>query len=462
MASQEWELARRLATPEERGQTDLVRWLERPIAATDKRAITERYEALRILFGTMGPPAAHRLHQRMTDQRDPLGEFARLELAEWHRQQLISLLASRARGFDRGVMIRGTTPPPDPPKPSKDNIITGRPPYIPPPISAPKPPQPIPKPPTPLSTPTPPKFDPKTIYVNIDPAAESWLASSLSGMAKMAGVGLSMLMAVIPAGVLEKAVQAAWLVYQLERLPAKALLGLAGEMATETIAVWVLENKMGIPVSKILNLNLLEKNFIGLDLLAPELPVSVKTYGVLSAKTGEALEKYLLSKYKNDAMYLFDTNHTLHIRYQEKVANRLLKHRDTLKQRGVWSSSLSGDVDTKRMADFVRNKSIMMMPADHVEMVRRRMALEYFTQYQEGKLPGFKPGLPDEVIAPQISELVSRRFVSSGLRTSDYRAIADVAGRLPEARDAVAKRGKKNWPKEWGNPPTWTGTVMRP
>lgn len=462
MFERKWELARRLASPENQGQVDFINWLEQPIAATDARAIVERYESLRVLFGTMGPTAAHRLHERMTDKLDPLGDFARLELAEWHRQQLISLLASRAKGFDRGTTHRGTTPPPVPPKPPVDSdIITGRPRNVVPPIlvpNVPPPPKP-PKPPKPPEGGTPPKLDPKSLYVNIDPNAENWLASSLSGVAKMAGVGISILMAVIPAGILEKAIQAAWLVYQLERLPAKALLGLAGEMAAETIAVWVLETKMGIPASRILNLNLLQKNFTGLDLLAPELPISVKTFGVLTKVTGDALEKYVLGGYKNAARYLFDTNHVLHIRYQEKIANQLLRHKEALKQRGVWSSSLSAGVKTKEMAEFVRNKGIMMVPEDHVAMVRREMAVEYFTQYQEGKLPGFAPNLADEVIAPQISALVSRRFVSSGLRTSDYRAIVDVAARLPEARDAVVNRGKRSWPKEWGTPPTWTGTI---
>ena len=457
--SREWELARRLATPEDPAQKELVAWLEKPIAATDKAAIIERYEALRGLFGTMAPAVAHRMHERLTDRLDPLGEFTRLELADWHREQLISLAATRARGFDPSTTVHGgqTVAPPSGP------VIAGRPaPYKPPPPQSTVPPSP-PKKPAPPPQPqggTPPKVDPKTIYVNIDPSTPGWLATSLHSMAMMAGAGISVLMAVIPPVVLEKAVQAAWLVYQLENLEARALAGAAGEAAAKAIARWVLETKLGIPASRLIDLNLVQPSFIGLDYLAPELPISVKTYAVVSQLTGDALEKYVLSKIKNDAMYLFDTNHVLHIRYQEKIGARLLAIKDKLGQ--SWPTHLGPSPDAKKFAQWIRDKGVMMLPDDHVAMVRRHMAKEYFIQYQEGKLPGFPKNLTDQQIAPMVSDLAARRFISSGLKTTDYRAMADVASRLPEARDAVVRRGKKYWPADWGAPPTWTGSIHTP
>jgi hypothetical protein len=101
-----------------------------------------------------------------------------------------------------------------------------------------------------------------------------------------------------------------------------------------------------------------------------------------------------------------------------------------------------------------------MLNDDHVVMSRNHMAKEYFMQYGKGMLlPGFPKNLTDPQAARMASDLAARRIISSGLKTSDYRAIEEVAKRLPQARDALAKRGKKSWPADWGPPPSWTNSI---
>jgi hypothetical protein len=185
--------------------------------------------------------------------------------------------------------------------------------------------------------------------------------------------------------------------------------------------------------------------------------------GVLSSKTGEALEDYLASEYKKYATLLFDANHILHTRSQEKIGAQLLQHRDVLERLGIWPASLPANASARAVAAWVVDNAIMMIPDDHVGMVRSHMGFEYWEQYRKGAQVGrLKPGLDKLQVAPLISELVARRFISSGLKVSDYQAMADVAGRLPAARDAVVKRGHtRPWPKEWGEPPRWTRTIAR-
>jgi len=472
MPSREWETARRLASPESQDQTEFVRLLALPIDAHDRSGVVTRYNEMRALFGRLYPASAQRMHQRMVTPNDPLGDLAKLELARWHRNELLSLAQARGKELDRGAIDRGTTPLPPEPRRKKDPepIIGGVPaPKRPDPIQVipPTPTQVVPLPPptkttprTPvvIDAPTAPKLTPTTLYVSIkDPTTPGWLERSLNGVAKIAGFALSALVAMVPAQTLERAAQAAWLVFQLRKLTPAQLVGLAGEMAAEAMAVWVLESKMGIPASKIFNLNTLAKNFPGLDLLAPNLPISVKTYGVLSKKAGEALSRQLMSKYKGDAMKLFDVNHVLHRRYQRKVASRLLAKRSELTKAGVWPSYLSGSKVTEdQVAKYVRDHGVMMVPANHVGIVHMTMGQTYFEQYKQNLLPELKAGLSDQQVAKEIQSLLHRRFISSGLMSTDYRALADVAQRLPSARDSVIGGRSKPWPSDWGEPPTWT------
>jgi len=452
------EVVRRLSSPEDAAQRELVRQLDLPIASTDTAKIVKRYDELRIQFGMMSPSVAKRMHKRLTDSLDPLADFMRLELADWHRQELIKLAEARAQASS------GTVAPPREPSPPqrKGPPITGRPPYVPPPIVVPRGTTPPPVTPVrPPHAPTAPRFDPKSLVVKLDSNTESWLANSLTGVAKMAGVGLSILTAAIPAGILEKAAEAAWLVYQFERLSARALLGLAGERAAREIAIWMLEKKLGIPASAIFDLNLIAKNFPGLDLIAPDLPVSVKTFGILSELTGEAYRKSVFKSYKAAAVKLFDPNHMLDRRYQEKVAKRLLASEKRLRDEGVWPSSLGPSPTPADFVKWIHDKGIILIPDDHVQLVRQGMGQEYFILYQQGKLPAIAPGLPDNVAAERISSLIMRRFQSSGLKSTDYRLLGDVASRLPMAPNALTRR-KPAWLSTWGQPPSWTGRAVKP
>jgi len=473
------EVARRLSAPEDAAQKELVRQLELPIAASDKRAIVERYDALRVMFGTMGPIVAKRMHERLTDKNDPLGDFMRLELADWHRAELIALAATRAKAGGSSPPPRpqpsGTVPPHQKPPPPRTITV--------PTPTGPQPPhggtpQPTPQPRPPVVAPSGPSLpQPKNIIIRIDPTTPSWLANALSGVATMAGVGLSSLAAVVPAWVWEEAAQAAFWVFRLEGGTARALIGLAGERAAVQVAKWFLANKLGVDPGLIFNLNelLKRKNFPGLDLMGPRLLASVKTYGVDTSKTGKELTDYLISRYRNEANFLFndfdDRGHAdaRYKKYQRKIAETIIQYKkvsdhpdpkDPLsvaraaRFRPAWHKALGVDPSVDQIIRVIRDEAVMVVPDDHVQLVRWTKGRDYFIQYQMGQLPGFKSGLTDNEVAPLISDLVIRRFVSSGLKTSDYRMLADVARRLPNTNPLT--RPKPGWLSTWGQPPPWT------
>jgi hypothetical protein len=472
--SRQWETARRNASPENAVETEFVRLLSLPVDAKDRPGIVTRYNDMRNLFGRMYPATAQRMHTRMTAPNDPLGDFARYELADWHRKELLSLAQARGRELDRGMLDRATVQPPPPePRPQRlppppiggvpprriDPIEVTRP-KPPPEDSTRKPPKKITDPRIPIQVPTLPKFESKSLYVSFkDLQGRSWLEKSLNGIASASGFVISTVMSVVPGAALEKIVVAAWMAYQLSKLTPTGLVGVLGEFAAEQAAVWVLESKMGIPAAKIFRLNGIAKNFPGLDLMTSRMPISVKTYGVIVSKaTGEVRTRRLMSRYKVDALKLFDTNHSLHVSYQNKVADRLLKHRDQLAKSGAWPASLSGPKVTRdQVAKYVRDHGVMMVPEDHVGIVHMAMGRTYFEQYKQGLLPGFKAGLSDKQVAADIHALLKRRFISSGLTSSDYRAVAEVARTIPGARS----NPRRPWPAEWGTPPEWSTQAMK-
>ena len=281
-----------------------------------------------------------------------------------------------------------------------------------------------------------------------------WLKDSLSGVAKMAGIAISGLVWAIPAPVLEKAIEAAWLVFQLENLSPNSLVGKAGERAARVIAKWALE-KAGVS-GNVFDVNILQKNFPGFDLLTSLRPYSVKTYNVLGQDINKAK-----SNYKRDILRIIGS-HPADRGYRERVAAAMLRWRTELTKAGVWPTSLSGNVTKDQLVKFIR-ETVFLFPEDHVITMRGQMGAELFGMYKQGQsIPGIAAGLGDNDVAPLISKFVIERIQSSGLKTTDLRLMVDVARRLPDARDAVVKRGVKNWPATWGTPPTWTGSVHRP
>jgi outer membrane protein OmpA-like peptidoglycan-associated protein len=282
-----------------------------------------------------------------------------------------------------------------------------------------------------------------------------WLKDALSGVAQMAGIAISGLIAAIPASVLEEAIEAAWLVFQLEKLPANSLVGTAGERAAQVIAKWALE-RAGVS-GKVFDVNTLRKNFPGIDLLTTSRPYSVKTYGVFA----QSLDN-VKSSYKQDILKIISPERR-HFLYQERVANALLGARAQLTTAGVWPASLSGAVTKEQVFKYIRDTTVFMFPADHFMVMRGHMGAELFGMYKKGlAIPGIPAGLADNDVAPRISKFIVERIQSSGVKSTDLRLMVDVARRLPDARDAVVRRGVKKWPAAWGTPPAWTGSVHRP
>lgn len=318
-------------------------------------------------------------------------------------------------------------------------------------------PVPVPKPITitPTMPPTLPRPYNVTVHSFTDPSIPEWIKTGISGVAKIANVGISAGMSILPALVLEKAIRHA---FELRRLARNTWVGLAGELAAEMVAEWFLSKSGG---GKVFNLNSIRKNYIGLDLITSREPISVKVYGIRSKFTGAELEKQLASRYKKDVLKLIGS-HDLDKRFQKKIAVRLIKDRDIIQKAGVSPTALSGVVTPDKpdnVIKFIRENSVLGVPDDHVQLIHRNVGNHLLEMYKKGGLPGIQVGLSDNAAAPLISKMLSERVRSIGIKSTDIQLLLDVAERLPSARDTVIRGGKRNWPSSWGTPPTWTSVT---
>jgi len=457
--SNEWQSAYRRSRPEDDLQRELVRLLAQRIAAGDADRITARANELRALFGSAEGSAGLRLYGRLTSPEDALGQLYRLELMTQFRESLISDLEQRLNAAAPPAPSR--QPPPGPRSPAN---LPPQPPSQTPPPEIPQPPQPPEPPPEWPPITKPPRWrraPPGTQVLPRDPGFKdrrmpAWIRRALSGAANLLGITLSGAILVMPFTRLEKALKMAWLALQLRNLTAKQLIGLAGEWAANSVAEWIVQ-KLG--VSNVFDLNRLARNFPGFDLLAENLPISVKTYGVLSNLTGVELEKSLRSRYKNDFLKLVDDS-ALPERYQRRIALKLLRYRTRLVQEGVWPASFGNDPDIDDIVEWIRDKAVLMVPADHLMLTRKYTGTELWQRHLSGRL-SWTDGLGNREAAKKVSNFLAKRILSMGIRSTDLKVLLDVAKRLPQARGTVVRgRPQRSWPGDWGEPPTWTSTML--
>ena len=156
-----------------------------------------------------------------------------------------------------------------------------------------------------------------------------WIKTVLATGATALGIVYSGSMWAVRGVTLRKALDAAWLVFQIEEGDLKALVGLAGEAGLEA----VLPDVLGIDASAVLNLNDVSSNFPILDLISSRGVYSVKTYGIVSTKVGPDLLDQIVSKYKNDFFeMIFDQG-----RRDQRMDQReryLFDHQTDLRSRG--------------------------------------------------------------------------------------------------------------------------------
>jgi len=167
---------------------------------------------------------------------------------------------------------------------------------------------------------------------------------------------------------LARALDAAWLVFQLEQGGLKMVVGLAGE----AVAQEILTRVIGADAAKIFNLNGLVKDFPVLDLIAPTGVYSVKTRGLLSGKVGAALDSALIQEYTQDLVDLAVGNHPKAKAKLTKSASLLFNNRSVLQKRGSWPTGLN----PRSIADveqYIRDKTILLVPDNHVQLLKQNI-----------------------------------------------------------------------------------------
>lgn len=286
----------------------------------------------------------------------------------------------------------------------------------------------------------------------------SWLWDGLKGVAAMGSTFVSTALAAVPTPVLEKAVFGAWALFQLRNLTPTMALGLAGEKAAQVLAEWAL-GKAGINPDLLFDLNSIRKNFPGFDFIHPTSGISVKAYGVVGKKLiGEALEKQVILKYREQLAKLVGNSY-LDRRYQLKIAKAMLQNRGTMGR--SWPTALAGNVTEEAVAEWIRNNSQIMIPSDHVPYLNKYEGTRLYNEYKKGGLPGIPANLPLKEATSRINDLVVSRIKPLGIRTDDLKLILELADRLPSLQNSVITGGKRNWPSNWGTPPTWSGQVLK-
>lgn len=457
--------------PTDEHQRTFVRFLAEPIAAGERSRIVDRARRLQQLVTGLSPPAARAMLGRLQDPADPMARLFKLELATWHRNRLVSELQAVAlaeeRGtkpHDRGVELPEAAPPPTPPPPVPEPPKPPKPPK-------PEPPEPEPPEPEPPEPPEPGGGDEEgpSIWDRLTDKAFDVgraLRDSIGPAVGVGAVGVGVvftadrLLRAVPEYVLAEALQKAFNHLARSSLnrpnEVDSAVGRAGEIAADHIARWKLRNSPG----GFLDLNALRSNFPVADYFVEDEFVSVKTRGIRSIRPDPQApaaahiewERRLGQSYALDLFNVIRDDHSKWVGKREKAAQAILDNLGDLRLRGLLVSELTGDPDLADAVEFVRRKTVVMVPADHVAIARDQAGRSLARRYLAGELDvlGIPQGLPLEQVAPQISEIVGR-IVPNGVAASDLRALLDVAKRLPAIQQRLGTN--EEWPASWGKPP---------
>ena len=444
--SVEWKIAHSRAAPENDVQTDLVKHLALPVLKNETKKQAQRVTDLQILFANTDLQTAKRLYRRLTDSKDFLGKLFHLTLHRDTRKYLLSIL-------DSVIIVRSQTQPTPviPPKPP----ISGVPPVvIPPKIVKPKPPiagVPPPKKPTPPKQPQPPQKDPKIVAPRVPfpwrppsykmpaPSKNDWIESSLQSAAGFLGLTISIGLRALSKVSLEDAIEAAWIVFQVEQGGIKALYGLAGEAAAEAI----LKHTLGIDPSRIVNLNTIAANFPVLDITSPRGLISVKVKGVAGKLTGKALEEAINSAYVNDFFNMLIGDHPRAKRKLDKAAKFLLNNLQTLDRVRALPDDLK-DFTEAGIKKYIQEKGLLQIPHDHVTMVRRGLGKKLAARIKNNKKLSDSLGIKNDLQLATFVNSQIDRITSLGVKSSDLIILAEAAAtHLPPAQVGRLKKDFK-------------------
>ncbi len=424
-----WQQAYLAAGPEDSTQRDLVTQLALPIEERQTREQARRVEALQAQIRLMDPGNAQRLYIRLTDPADALGILFHLTL---HHVTVKSLLAQLDAKRQESHPVtapahRGMAPVHRGPAPVHQGTDNRQVPHL-----RPVPPQYEPEQPkqpqdhqhitdtgVPVSPyPVPPPWMNDDQQVDPDGSgSQSWIWSSLKAAAGMLGMTYSVGLRAVSTVAMEKALEAAWLVFQITDAAPAALMGMAGEAAAEAFLAEI----MGVDPASVRNLNQLKESFPLVDLISPRWIGSVKTRGALSTLPPSALTEQLRSQYTSDLLQVITGEEKV-----ESAAEALLRFRPELGR--AWPSDLRATT-IEGVSKYLREKTVLLVPSDHVQPLRRTLGADLYRRIKDNNKwldqLGIKSG---RQLAKFVSEQTSR-IQSLGPSSADFRLMAETAAR---------------------------------
>lgn len=482
--SAEWITALKLSAPRGAQQEKFVRLLADPIPAGARERLQVRLVGLRSLVRSLSVPESLALRARLNSPTDHLGALFRLELATTVREQLLVILDDAASATERGTTLIDKGVGPETPLPedfhSGDRFgedTSG-------PTPGPQPKEEQETPPTSFhdwrelgprgserqQPGTGREFD---LFAAMRDAIGLSAGALGMGLAVIAGgQRLSELQERIPVYVAEQALCVAYN-YMVARQDAPRtpwrnnhIMGRAGELAALHLAEWDVGNRFGA-VTGVIDANLYEHNFPVTDLLSRDRPLSVKTrYSISEANrrpgpdaTPEMMAKWerkVGQTYARDLLMIIGNKdiHVKAVNARLASAKAILNNLEAFRAHGGLLGNLSATPTIGEVVEFIRSDTHVLIPSDHVPYARRAAGELLTRMYAEGKLNvlGIPQDLAAEELFPIISEL-TWRLVPNAVSSSDLQAMFGVLARHPNLR-AMWNTKPKDWPLEWGGPPT--------
>ncbi len=355
------------------------------------------------------------------------------------------------RAKNRGVIIELRRLPeqiievtgrvPVPPKPPEKRITGGRPPV------RPKPPTLPPEPSLPSKYQTWPWRPPGVITTS--PPSGSWVWQSMSLAAAALGAVVTIGVRRLTQIELATAIEAAWLVFQLESgtLTLRGIIGLAAEAAAGAI----LPRAIGTDAAKIFNLNLIKGGVRGgsfpvLDYIASSGMFSVKVKGIFGLiRGGVTLDREALFAYTQDLIDLAIGGPGKN-RKLDDAAGLLWDNRSMLQRRGAWPSDLKPR-NAADVREYLVNKSYLMVPNDHLQPLKRHIGAELAARLRQ-----LNVGRPVGVTQAAWINTFVDRVLPLGVTTSDLQVMVKTARdhlppsqveRLRKEHDALLRRGRR-------------------
>jgi hypothetical protein len=449
-----WERARRATVVEDDGQRQLVTLLTQPIVAADTAGQARRVEAMERLIKVMSPSSAARLHSRLSDAHDPLGQLFQLELHRRTRASVLGQLNSQRLGFDRGTGLtnRGTDTKNvvAPQKTSEQSNGTSA------PVTQGLDAIPWPK----WSPPKPPWMDPKLWHPPSDipvvpvpkgnqllddptrrgPGWASRIVSSVVGGLVIVVAGGS------TAATAAKGLEAAWIVFQTAgNMTLEKVIGQAGEEAMQAM----LPDQFGLAPGTAANLNTIVPNFPVYDLTSSGPIVSVKVKGVLSTLPfsredlaefyGRGAAREFLEMCGLDTLSM----PTLSLHKNTQAAQLLFDHRSALLKQGVWPKALKATT-VEGIEKYLVNNGLYATLDDYVAPTQRNVVALLRQMRDSGELANRYGITVPKGEWTQWLKARAARIVGVGIDSDDMADMLLTAKDLPKLQSAELQELMKN------------------